>query len=700
MAPSFRPPAIPLVTVDPYFSIWSTTDRLSDGKTRHWTLAPHELVGLIRIDGRVFRFLGSTTTGHEWRNARQPSGMRQVEADVRPTQTRYRFEDAGVALEVTFLTPLLPDDLDLLSRPFSYVHFELSSLDGEAHECELYLEAAANIACGDPDELMVWERDELASGWSDLRIGTWEQNQLGQRGDLTTIDWGYLHLMGDPGASASIASASSLRDAFANGSTGEVPDATWTRHGEPLRGAPVLALSWQLGRVGARAERTAVLGYEDGVSIDYFRTPRPAYCFRNGASFTEIAEHAIAEWAQVRERCDAFDTVLTDQARSAGGDRYADLVSLAYRQSVAAHKLVADEEGKAIFLSKECTSNGSIGTVDVSYPSTPLYLLFAPELVAGMLRPIFRFAGSSAWQPEYAPHDVGTYPRATGQTYGMRIETVNHDRQMPVEECGNMLIMTAAYVTRSGDTGLASENWALLEQWVDYLVEYGLDPANQLCTDDFAGHLARNTNLSIKAIMGIACFGKLCELTGRDGADRCHEIAADYAARWREMAADGDHYRLTFDGEGTWSLKYNLIWDQYFGFGLFPADVREKEIAHYLKQADTYGIPLDSRAPFTKTDWLVWAACLTSDRSTRDAFVEYAWKFASQTPDRTPFSDWYDTHDAREQSFHNRTVIGGIFMPMLMDRYAASGPPAGRGAGEGAGRDAAGDATERRGGDA
>lgn len=670
MNEAFRPPAIPLVTVDPYFSIWSTADRLHEDKTRHWTMAPHELVGLIRIDGRLFRFLGSTNDGLPWFNAEQPSGMRQMEVDVRPTQTRYRFEDAGVLLELTFLTPLLMDDLDLLSRPVSYVHFAVSPTDGERHDCELYFEASATLACSDPDESVVWDRPGISSEWSAVRIGTWQQNRLGHRGDLTTIDWGYLHLVGDPTATAHIADAARLRRLFADGKLTEAEETSWTKKGVPLRDAPVVAIAWRFGVTRETRNATALLAYDDEDSIDYFGTARPAYCFRNGESFADIVSRAIAESSQIWERCNAFDAELGAAARLSGGGVLEDLVSLAYRQSVAAHKLIADESGQPIFLSKECTSNGSVGTVDVSYPSTPLYLLLAPELVAGMLRPIFRFAASPGWPQRYAPHDVGTYPRATGQTYGMQIDAVDHNRQMPVEECGNMLIMTAAYTVRSGSLDLARENWPQLKQWADYLLEHGLDPDHQLCTDDFSGHLARNTNLSIKAIMGIASFAKLCELCDRDSPKRYRDTAEEFAAAWQRMAAEGDHFRLTFDGEGTWSLKYNLVWDQFFDFGLFPSSVREAEVAHYVRQADTYGVPLDSRAAFTKTDWLVWASCLASDRSTRDSFLRYIWKFASETVDRTPFSDWYDTHDAREQSFHGRSVIGGIFMPLLMDRLA------------------------------
>lgn len=670
MSQQFRPPAVPLVTVDPYFSIWSTTDRLHEDRTRHWTLVPHDLVGLIKVDGTLLRFLGSTNRGESWFNFRQPSGMRQTAVDVFPTRTRYVFEDRGVRLEVTFLTPLLTDDLDLLSRPFSYVNFAIASIDGGSHRCEIYFEASPGIAAGNEDALMVWDRASVTATAPDLRIGTWEQNRFGRRGDLLTIDWGYLHLMGEEPTSSHVAHAPVLRQAFVDGTLSGIEDVEWTRHGVPLKDAPVLALHWNFGDRHEQAEATAVLGYQDDYSIDYFGDPKPAYCFRNGETFAELAELAINEWPEIRGRCARFDTHLMEEAHQAGGEAYSNLVSLAYRQSVAAHKLIADEQGNPIFLSKECTSNGSIGTVDVSYPSTPLYLLLEPELVAAMLRPVFRFAASDQWEPDYAPHDVGTYPRATGQTYGFCIDRVDHKRQMPVEECGNMLIMSTAYTKRAVDTALVLENWSLLKRWADYLVEHGFDPENQLCTDDFAGHLARNTNLSAKSILAIACFAELCDVTGREDGDEYRAIATRYASQWMEMADDGDHYRLTFDGEATWSLKYNLVWDRYFGFGLFPDELFEKEVSYYLKKADTYGIPLDSRAAFTKSDWLVWSGSLTADSEQRRIFLEYLWTFVCKTPDRTPFCDWYDTHDAREQSFHNRSVIGGILMPILLDRSA------------------------------
>ena len=237
---------------------------------------------------------------------------------------------------------------------------------------------------------------------------------------------------------------------------------------------------------------------------------------------------------------------------------------------------------------------------------------------------------------------------------------------MPVEESADMLIMTAAAVIADNDTGFAEENSDLLKKWAGYLVKYGLDPGDQLCTDDFAGHLAHNVNLSVKAILGVASWSILCRLTGKkEEAEEFMRIAREMAAVWTSRAVEGDHTRLAFDNDGSWSMKYNLVWDIIFGTDLFSGELIEKEINGYIKLENRYGVPLDSRKSYTKSDWILWCAAMADSTENREALIHPVYLFLQESKSRVPFSDWYDTLSAEHIRFKNRTVQGGLFMPML-----------------------------------
>jgi len=231
-----------------------------------------------------------------------------------------------------------------------------------------------------------------------------------------------------------------------------------------------------------------------------------------------------------------------------------------------------------------------------------------------------------------------------------------------------MLIMLAALSHVEDNAAFAEKYWPEITRWAEYLKAKGLDPENQLSTDDFAGHLAHNANLSIKAILALGSYAILAEMTGHKAeAAQYHATAAEFAKKWQGMAVDGDHYKLAFDRPGTWSQKYNLVWDKLLGLNLFPAEVARTEIAFYKKSQNRYGLPLDNRRDYTKLDWILWTATLAENQADFEALVAPAWQFANDSTSRVPLTDWYDTKTAKQQGFQARSVVGGLFVKMLAD---------------------------------
>jgi hypothetical protein len=656
---SFRPPAVPLITHDPYFSIWSFNDQLHQDWPKHWTGATHALCGQIRIDGKPWRYMGA---GPE---TSQP--MTQTSLEVLPTRTIYQFESAGVRLTLTFLSPLLPNDLELVSRPISYITWSVQSIDDKPHTVQIYLDATGELAVNKIEQKVVWDR-QLGTGIDLLRIGSEEQPVLAKKGDNLRIDWGYFYLAVPQmkGNRAVAAPAHAMRTSFAE--KGTLPQEDDEKMPIEVKDNwPALACILDLGDVGREpAARHIMVCYDDELSIEHFNKPLKPWWRRWGNHSPAALADAEREYKSLHDRCEKFDRELMADLSTIGGENYSRIGSLAFRQAIAAHKLVYGVDGTPLFFSKENFSNGCIATVDVTYPSAPMFLLFNPTLLKGMTTPVLEYAQGERWKFSFAPHDLGTYPKANGQVYGGGEKTEKN--QMPVEECGNMLILMAAIAHVDGNADYAKKYWPTLTKWADYLKEKGLDPENQLCTDDFAGHLAHNTNLSLKAIVALGAFAQLAERAGNaDQASTYRKSAEEMAAQWMKMADDGDHYRLTFDKPGTWSQKYNLVWDKLLGLKLFPPEVAKKEIAYYKTKQNKYGLPLDNRKTYTKLDWILWTATLAENKDDFRALVDPIYVFLNESPSRVPMTDWYDTVTGKKSGFQARSVVGGVFIPMLED---------------------------------
>jgi hypothetical protein len=653
-----RPPATPLIAHDPYFSIWSATDQLTGSDTTHWTGAPQPIAGIARIDGKAFRFMG--------RHPESIPAMEQTARSISPTHTRYQFRQNGITLDLTFFTPAMMNDLDLLSRPVTYLTWSVQSTDQQSHSISILLDVDPVIAVNDRSQKVVLSRNQT-SQLNVLSVGSRDQNILNRSGDNLRIDWGYFHLAIPRNEDSTTVLASDNLGTFAE--TGSLPASDSISVPQPAdRASPHLAASLNFGSVGPQpVVRHLLVSYTESYAIQYLERNLRPYWQRDNMPVEQMLDLAAEQYTALDQRADTFDKELTDDLTRIGGEHYAALAILAYRQTLAAHKLVADVNGDPMIFAKENFSNGCIATVDVLYPSAPFFLFFQPKLLEAQLLPVLEYSALARWRFPFAPHDLGQYPLANGQVYGGGEKT--EEDQMPVEESGNMLILIDALARAEGNARLAERFWPQLTSWAQYLKEKGLDPENQLTTDDFAGHVAHNSNLSIKAIEALAAYGDLAHLLGHeDAAKEYSRTAKAMAEKWVSMAREGDHYKLAFNSPGTWSQKYNLVWDQILGYSLFPKSVREAELSFYLGKINIYGLPLDNRADYTKLDWSVWTATLASNTAQFNAIIDPIYRWMNETPNRVPLTDWYDTKTGKQVGFQARSVVGGVFIKALSDK--------------------------------
>lgn len=625
-----RPPSVPLITVDPYFSIWSAADRLYEKDTEHWTGAPNSIKGTINFDDKIFRFMGD---GNE-------EAVEQIFLDVNALCTRYLFKNDYFLLSLTFFTPLFTDDLFRLSRPVSYAEVKCSTFDNKEHNIKIRFQVSEEIcvnASGEKKvEAEIISDEKLTFG----KMGCIEQDILSRSGDDLRIDWGYFYLA-------------------LNKENGNV-------FSECIDDKCYLFAELDLSNI---TSDYILFSYDDIYSLNYFGDYIEAYWKKINNNIFEVINEAYAEADDMHDKCMRVSRELEYDARIIGGDEYSDIVSLAYRQVIAAHKLAVDKEGNNVFISKECFSNGCAATVDVTYPSSPFFILYNNELLKAMLRPVFKFAASKDWNFDFAPHDVGQYPLILGQVYGKNHEKEGRykDFQMPVEECGNMLIMLTNIALRDGNTDFFDNYKDTVALWVNYLTEYGMDPENQLCTDDFAGHLAHNCNLSLKAIMGIAGYSLLLKMNKcKKDAAKYYSVASEMSKNWIKNASNADgSFKLTFDKADTFSMKYNIIWDKIWKTNLFPPCVYYSEFCSYKKHVNAYGLPLDCRKSYTKSDWLLWVACLAPNKEEFIDFIKPMWNCYNVTPSRVPMTDWYDTVTSEVVGFRHRSVQGGLYIRFL-----------------------------------
>jgi len=210
--PGFRPPSTPLFVQSPLVNVWTNADAPNQQPNTRWQGGLADVTAAVRVGGAAYLLIGDPAPG--WAGAGGLAAAPQTAAAVWATQTRLSFNAGGCAVNVTFTTPALPDDFELLSRPAHYVTFDA------ACAAAFYLDVSARLVVRDPGALVQWSRVPVTgAGITDtvtaLRTGAVTQAPLADTNDLPS--WGFVYLLAnasDAGTQLALEYANTTRAAF------------------------------------------------------------------------------------------------------------------------------------------------------------------------------------------------------------------------------------------------------------------------------------------------------------------------------------------------------------------------------------------------------------------------------------------------------------------------------------------------------
>lgn len=619
-------------------------------------------------------------------------------------------------ITLSFLSPITPTSTFRQSLPAGY----LTAFVEGSSDVGIYIDVNGEWVSGNRENKIMWELGKATSKSSKNPIKTWSIRRRNE--ELLTeffdhAEWGTLHVSAPAGVQHQSGEANQVRRQFAeDGSLKNKID-------ESFRGIfeeePVFAFSktFKLSK-----KSNATVPAQDSVRFTFALTQDPVAQFASARGLTqmrplwasyfgsteELLQYHFDDYETVAYLAQNYSEQLAKDAYESGSQDYQDIVAQSARQVLGGTQFSGTPDSPLIFL-KEISSDGNFQTVDVIYPAFPFFLYSNPQWLAYLLEPLLEHQMSGQYPNEYSMHDLGShFPNATGHADG-------RDEYMPLEECGDMLIMALAMANalkdntrpafvqtapqeafalaagpvrrpnsvdaygmdRSfeeiGTTGekvaikWLARSYKLWKQWTEYLIQEALIPAEQLCTDDFAGPLSNQTNLALKGIIGIKAMSELASLLGEESEAKYYGlIAEEYMEKWQDygLSEDKSHAKLSYTWRGSWTTIYNIYADALLCFHLpkekslldysrfwgteqtpigrsgkphfIPDEIYKAQSDWYYAVVQKYGLPMDSRHLYTKSDWEFFAAAVTSKTVRRKILTHVArWVNETTTGKRT-----------------------------------------------------------------
>ncbi|KAF1843125.1 glutaminase A [Cucurbitaria berberidis CBS 394.84] len=780
-ASSLTPPVLPLVVRNPYLSTW-----LANAREAPWSQWPMFWTGAevgfgvlasLPDSNQVFPLLGRPHDSLEddskdytiayptYKGAKYDASTTNLTYSIRTSDKIAAAHDVEITL--SFLSPITPTSTLRQSIPAAYlsIHVEASV------KVNLYVDVNGQWVSGKRESLIEWGLTEYEAPGTIKGLKTWRVKRQIEQLFTETNDqpeWGQLHFTGPADVRHESGTSALLRQRFAR--TGTLQNVVDENFRAIMEDEPVFAFVKEFKPKNSSA--TASTASKSVLfTITHIQDPVTQYASARGLTFMRplwkswFSQHSklihfhYLDFTKANNLAGNYSEQLRIDAYQSGSTNYVDIVALSARQTMGATSFSGTPENPLLFL-KEISSNGNSQTVDVIFPAFPFFLYTQPKWLAYLLEPLLEHQLSGQYPNKYSMHDLGAhFPNLTGHADG-------RDEYMPVEECGDMLIMGLALVNSlsynsdvesqsiwstvgndadyddssekpfalmnigsHGGIEYIDEAWGggtkgvkqarkwlegsyeLWKQWTGYLVEDALEPHNQLCTDDFAGWLPLQTNLALKGIVGIKAFSELADLLERPGdAKHYRNISETYIKKWLEygISRDGSHAKLAYDWYGSWTTLYSLYADavlcfhpsitnatstsSYMGSNghaqepltsdelsggrtpitsdFIPNHIYKMQSDWYSAVMQKYGLPLDSRHLYTKSDWEFEAAAVAS-KKVRSEILDRVALWLNETATDRPFTDLYVTEgDGGFPGpwFFARPVVGGHFAFLTLER--------------------------------
>ncbi|PQE16239.1 putative glutaminase protein [Rutstroemia sp. NJR-2017a WRK4] len=654
------PPSYPLAVRNPYLSAWIPGPLVSNiGSSNAQFWAGQNLIWSViaRVDNVTYNLFGVASPG---------SGTKYgsiTSAKYTATHSIFNITAGNVSFGLDFFSPVSTGNYLRQSLPFSYL--TVTSSSSAPANVQVYSDIGGS-----------WTGQTTSSSWTFTKQDTTSMFGITANGRARYSEssdqalWGEAIYASQPSSSSVLTTQAgdrtTVRKVFSSSGALAGTVGTWTSDG-------VTGLSHDLGSVSGSSSVTYAVGYVREAAVNYLGTPYTGYYRATYPKTINALVHFFDDYEDALTESNTIDSELESQSSQVAGTNYSDITALSLRQVFGGIDLVIPnatlDTNDVLAFVKEISSDGNVNTVDVIMPLFPILYVTNPEWLRLLLEPILQYLSSGRWPLPYVIHDIGTsYPNATGHDDGTA-------EIMPIEETGNLLILALAYQTASGNTSWASQYIPLLNKYAEYLPSRSLNITEQLSTNDATGPLTNETNLAIKAAVGMNAFASLA---GAAYSNYSSIAASHVTTLYTDgLATDAakTHFVLNYpSNEASWKIPFNLYPDLLLNLTTFPSSAYSMQETFYPSIRSPGGVALDSRQTWAKTDWNIWTAgtCSRGGKA-RQAFVDDLWGFVGNGKNSWPLSDRYTVQAAGgveegvEEALRGRPTVGGHFALLAVE---------------------------------